>query len=495
MLVAMLLPGAGQEAKPQATTLREKGDGAIRARAILRKYCHECHGGDQRKGTITVMDHARLVATGPNPVPFVERRDPAKSQIIQLIEDGSMPPGGRPRPTRDEVVLLKQWIEDDATAFPTSFDDDATLQLLLDDAARRPADAAHMRYLSFSHLIRDDAPPTSLAAAERELFSALAACGLTEPPTPVDGPATLYRLDIRQAGWDSRDLFELESGGFYTLTPYDLVLLEYPHALALPGGHTLAKQLQEYLDSAKLTRPVPLLRADWVTTMLRKGTPLADDLKSLSELHAALRKREGAKLPCGPRPHAFGRLNPVPASPKAESPRTILPLSSWYCGDCQPMQPPFALTATLVDLDRKPIKSVIPGQPFQVRVNTDRPAHFALLMVWSNGQIAFQATQANAYLETKETFLRPPAGEKQGFTIADILTGENEATEYFVLFASPKALPRPVVVRSRHARGPACEKQMRYPIYRFVFGPAPLFDPSSVVRRVIPIPVVAAKDN
>ena len=32
------------------TTPREKGDRAIRARATLRKYCHECHGGRRRRG-------------------------------------------------------------------------------------------------------------------------------------------------------------------------------------------------------------------------------------------------------------------------------------------------------------------------------------------------------------------------------------------------------------------------------------------------------------
>ena len=43
------------------------------------------------------------MATGPNPVPFVAPGKVAASQVIQFLEDGSMPPGDRPRPTDEEV--------------------------------------------------------------------------------------------------------------------------------------------------------------------------------------------------------------------------------------------------------------------------------------------------------------------------------------------------------------------------------------------------------
>jgi hypothetical protein len=80
-LVALALvtapPSTHAETAPPATP-REKGDRAIRARAVLRKYCHECHGGKETKGTLSVMNHARLVAGGPNPVPFVLPRDASR---------------------------------------------------------------------------------------------------------------------------------------------------------------------------------------------------------------------------------------------------------------------------------------------------------------------------------------------------------------------------------------------------------------------------------
>jgi hypothetical protein len=497
---ALLSPASYDEIKkPTAATAREKGDRAVHARAILRKYCHECHGGKESKGTVAVMDHARLVATGPNPVPFVLPGDAAKSQIIQFIEDGSMPPGGKPRPSDDEIKVLKAWIADSATHFPSSFDADATLKLLLDDSAKHPEDRPHVRYLSFAHLIRDGAAPPNLAAAERDLFAALGGCGLAEMPTPVDGAATLYRLDTRQAGWGTRGLFVKESQGaegVHPLTPYDLLLLEYPHWVSLPTADLFAGRLDEYLAAAKVARPVPLLHADWVAGMLKKDSPLAADLKSLSELDAALKNGVAeAKLPRGPRPQAFGRLNPVPEFAKPESPRAVLPLSSWYSGDCEPSQPPFTLSAELVDLGGKSLKSVNTGEGFNLRVTSDRQAHFVLLMVWSRGQAVLQPTSHNGFLEAKANVLGPPDAARDGFAIADILTGEKEAVEYFVLLASPDPLPKPTIVRSKHSRGVGREKMTSYPVYRFLFESDAKFDPSKVVRRVIPVPVAIAKGD
>ena len=57
--------------------------------------------------------------------------------------------------------------------------------------------------------------------------------------------------------------------------------------------------------------PIPFIRADWLTAALGKDSPLAADLRSLTALHTALEGGEGARLPCGPTPRAFGRLNPV----------------------------------------------------------------------------------------------------------------------------------------------------------------------------------------
>jgi Planctomycete cytochrome C len=483
---------------------REKGDRAIKARAILRKYCYECHGGKESRGTILALDHSRLVASGPNPVPFVLPRNAADSQIIQFLEDGSMPPGGRERPKPDEIALLKQWIAESATSFPAAFDEQTTLRVMLDDLATLPeTDVPHIRYFSFAHLISEDGKLPDLGAAELELQKALLWCGIEKPPEPVDGTATLFRFDTRQAGWDDRELFlRVRKGaeGVFPLSPYDLLLLEYPHASRLSPDNPLAKRLGEYMAKAKLVRPVPFLRADWVAGMLKLGSPLADDMKSLTELHKALENdgkpavgQEKNPMPCGPKPRAFAGLNPVPAFPKLEPARPILPLWAYYGGSCQVEPPTIKLTAEALDQNGKPLKKpVAKGEPFQLHVTTDQKAYFVLLMVWSDGQVKVMETRNEGFMPGGEHFLGPKTDEaKPMFRITGILTGDPKATEYFVLLASSEELPPPVLVRSRHAL--SCDNPKRSPVYRFLFDPDAKFEQSRVIRKVIPITVTAAK--
>src|SRR5207237_740555 len=80
--------------------------------------------------------------------------------------DGSMPPGGRPRPTPQEVDTLRAWIAASAPRYPRAFDDRFVLDTVLDDLDRQPPAAApSLRYLSLAHLIRAGARPPPLADA------------------------------------------------------------------------------------------------------------------------------------------------------------------------------------------------------------------------------------------------------------------------------------------------------------------------------------------
>ncbi len=155
-LLALLIPASQSRAdEPVELSRREKGDLAIQARGILKKYCSECHSGEaSQRGTILVLDHTKLVAAGPNKVPFVFPRNPNASQIVQFIEDGSMPPGFRPRPTDDEIATLKKWIAESAPSYPKAFDNRNTLKVMLDDMDRQPAESIrYLRYLSLAHLV------------------------------------------------------------------------------------------------------------------------------------------------------------------------------------------------------------------------------------------------------------------------------------------------------------------------------------------------------
>ena len=507
LCVVVVLAAATPVRGDDTLSRRERGDLAIKARAILKKHCFECHGGPESRGTIKVLDHSGMIANAPNPLPFVAPGKAATSLVIQFLEDGSMPPGDRTRPTNEDIKTLKEWVQATAPSYPFDFNDAATLDVMLRDLDNRPDDAPHLRYFSLAHLIREGAELPDLKKAESELYRSLTWCGVKPPPgklaaEPVDDSATLFRFDVRHAGWDNRELFYRSpkdgKPDMYRITPYDVILLEYPFASALDPADGIAKKLDAYFTKTQLALRVPFLRADWVAERLAMKAPLADDIRSLNELATALKKENSpelgkeAKIPCGTPSRAFAGKNPVPAAEKASPARPILPLSAWYTGDCQPDAPQFSLKVEAVDLAGKQLKETNTKTPFRLKVTTDRKIHYVLLMVWADGEAAIQPTKQEGLLEKAGDHFLVPQG-KGAFQIPGILTGEAKANEYFVLLASTEKIPMPTVILSRHSRGPDCLDEKRFPVFRFVFDADAKFDQSQVVRKVVAVTVTEKK--
>ena len=414
-----------------------------------------------------------------------------------------MPPGNRPRLTGTDVDTLKKWIAESAPSYPPAFDDRRTLQVMLDDLDRQDPDTRpYLRYFSLAHLVGDNGPIANLGTVENRLRVALMWCNpqLRTPPTPVDDSATLFRFDLRAMGWDSRELFQRATrgeSGLHPLTPYDLILLEYPHGFRLPSDHPLSPRLNAYLKASRAIEPIPYLRADWLGDRLARGTPLAEDLKSLADLRQVLEKQgfpalgQEDKLPAGPETRAFAGLNPVAPAAKPATTFPVLPLGAWYSGDCRAEPPPFDLKAEAVNADGKPVTTILKGAPFRLRVTADRDVRYVLLSVMADNTLMVQPTNKGGFLKAGETTLLAPANG-ESFRIASLLTGGPKATEYFVLLASPTELPAPTIVKSRHSSVLGGDDQLRFPISRFFFDPetkADGFDPARVVRIVVPITV------
>jgi len=510
-LTLFALCAAPASAQSKELNRRERGDLAIHARAILRHHCFECHGGNRKVSTLPILEHKKLIATS-NPVPFVASKKVAESQIIQFIEDGSMPPGNRDRLTSAEIDRLKEWIAEGAPSFPTTFDDAGTLQAILTDLAAQPdASKEHLRYFSFAHLISDKGPLPDLKKAEFELGRALREVGLIDlqnpppPPQPVDDTATLFRFDVRTVGWDNRQLFTTSVNGAvgspHQLSAYDLLLLEYPFG-SLPADPRFA----DYFARAKLVRPIPFLRAEWVSRALmnpksekHEPTPLAADLKSLTALSAALKKQDfpavgqEEKMPCGVRPLAFGRQTSVPAAVKPTTPSPILPFDSWYSGDVSMDPSPLNVAAELVTPEGQALTSVTAGQRFHLKVKAKQNAWFVLLMVDGQGGVRVMPTNRDRFFNAEQIILTPKpmqSGDLPAFSISPT-TEDKKPIEYFVLLVAESGEPLPAVsiVQSRHSQGPDCYKENLFPIFRFLFDQQKTekFDPSKVVRKVIPI--------
>jgi hypothetical protein len=198
-------------------------------------------------------------------------------------------------------------------------------------------------------------------------------------------------------------------------------------------------------------------------------------------------------MPCGPSMRPFGGLNSVSRSPNPETSLPVLPLGAWYSGDCQAEPPAFVLKAEAVNAKMEKVKAVIKGAPFLIRVSTNRDIHFVLLAIMADGTVVVQPTNKGSFLKAGEAVTLGPKGADE-FRIGDIVTGKPRATEYFVLFASQTELPAPTIVKSRHASTQACQRELRFPLSRFFFDPDAKkagFDPSRVLRAVVPITVTA----
>ena len=498
LALAVLLACVAPAVAADPPTARQKSDAAIEARRVLKKYCLECHtsGGAGHKA-FAVMDHAGYMSADV-PVPFANKAAPASSLILHLLEDGSMPPGGRARPSKQEIAAVRAWIDAGAPGYPASFSEASVLdEILRHEAAKvaTPAEAASYRYVSFRHLFGDDAPAPPMGDLEPAFKKALfAAAGTTNfPVDPIDDLATIYRIDAGKIGWTAPDLFDRvtagKADGAADLTGFDLILLEYPFVGPPPAA------AKEFLAKRKQVRPVPFLRGDWLTAALlaKDGpTPLAKDLKSVYVLSLT-----PDSPPNGPKlrdkPFAETPSRPLAADIRAGKEYPLV--SGLSVGDITPDAAPFDLSFRFsVTGTPAPALDVTTRDIFRIEVKPTRDVFVEAVWVQSDGECVVQPLKVNRAEADKWLTLLPPA-ENRGFKVASILTGADAATEYVVLFASEKPMPLFEIVRSRHkeelAKGDAR-------IWRFV-TPYPLvpagerdpLDASKVVRRVIPVKVRA----
>ena len=160
-LLLLAAPAAGCRSAPPA-----RRDGRPR-RAVLRTYCRKCHSGAGRpdQGRPPVLDRGALLRRK-----VVRPGQPADSELFQLVDCGSMPPGDLPKPTPAEVDVLREWIGDGTPDFPPESGDTYVMKkirtrpyrlqsLHQNDPADQRDPLPYQRYVSFNHLLAEDAAP------------------------------------------------------------------------------------------------------------------------------------------------------------------------------------------------------------------------------------------------------------------------------------------------------------------------------------------------
>jgi hypothetical protein len=264
-------------------------DPADAARAVLQKHCESCHGApakQPREEGLSVLDRDLLLTRK-----LVRPNDPGGSELFVLADCGTMPPGALPKLSPGDRTALRDWIA--AGAPPFSGDPYVLRVIARDLAAQKADDFPYLRYVSFNHLLNQPGAPgpeecgDALAAAVNHLSSK------PDPvrPAAVDAGRTVFRLDLRQLGWDATP-YQAVKPGNRANSPfklYDLVLLEYPFE---PLRGPLDGPLAAYLTAAfpPPARPVLYVQGDWLVAAATQP-PLYPDLLRLPQTLKGLEDR------------------------------------------------------------------------------------------------------------------------------------------------------------------------------------------------------------
>jgi serine/threonine-protein kinase len=229
--------------------------------ALLKKYCHRCHGIDFKVPHFNVLDRAGLVASrGKDEPAYVVPGKPQESYLWQRVSvDEDMPPKGT-KPNAEEKEVLKKWIVAGAP-FPgrpvRPFKSEKDVLSSVREHLRKtsPADRPFQRYFTLTHLYNNHhevmAEDLNLyRAGLSKLVNSLSWKPRVVVPKAVDPEETVFAVDLRDLGWDSHDLWKE-------------ILKAYPYGLTHRRDTDAAMRelAVEVYDLAGTD--VPCLRADW----------------------------------------------------------------------------------------------------------------------------------------------------------------------------------------------------------------------------------------
>jgi hypothetical protein len=182
---------------------------AIGALEILEARCGNCHSGDQDAGGIgDVTDVVALIARGTI-VPGAGEDSP----LIESVRSGRMPPSANRGPTRGELLVLINFINGLSTVPPqsscepfarVSYDD--VYVALAADIAKQPAEnRPFIRYLGLQYASNARYCGPLIVEQRHALFKAINSVSTGSDvvvPVPIQETELLYRIDLRDYGWD-----------------------------------------------------------------------------------------------------------------------------------------------------------------------------------------------------------------------------------------------------------------------------------------------------
>ncbi len=271
---AMLLAGmvvGSLSAQPEQQDLAKK------AQQILNTNCYRCHGQDgaNEGGFNYVLDRRQLVNRRK-----IVPGEPAKSKILKRILNpvDPMPPvEEKIRPTKEDIGLIKKWIEAGApeiavVAKRSFLSPESVLQTMREDLQRIPGrDRRFTRYFTLTHLVNAGLSPDELQSFRHglsKLINSLSWGKSVAVPQPVDAAKTILRIDLRDYGWNEQT--------------WETLLEKNPYGIAMSSA--AAKACAD-ASGCKL----PYLRADWFVAVASRP-PLYHDILQLPRTEIDLQK-------------------------------------------------------------------------------------------------------------------------------------------------------------------------------------------------------------
>ncbi len=264
-----LLSSMGSGAEP---------DLSKKALSVLRTHCHRCHGqdGTNEGGFNFVLDRRQLVNRGK-----VIPGDTAKSKLFKRLasEDDPMPPEEeKNRPSKDEIAVIKKWIEAGAADFATAtqarkllspIDVAALVRVDLESIAQR--DRRHTRYFTLTHLYGAGLSPDEMQSYRHglsKLVNSLSWGPRIVVPKPIDPAGTIFRIDLRDYQWNE--------------AIWDAILAANPY------GVSLSTDAAKFCAEATRTK-LPYVRGDWFVAAAARP-PLYHEVLKLPDTDRDLEK-------------------------------------------------------------------------------------------------------------------------------------------------------------------------------------------------------------
>ena len=107
------------EEKPMIPSAAKRAVDFVRdIKPLLKDHCWKCHGANKQRGDLRLDEKAAAMKGGESFAPAIIPGSGAESPLVKfpagVVEGLQMPPEGEKKLTKDEVGLLRAWIDQGA---------------------------------------------------------------------------------------------------------------------------------------------------------------------------------------------------------------------------------------------------------------------------------------------------------------------------------------------------------------------------------------------